>query len=74
MPPPRSERYHSLLLGRSFRYFETIEVAMGGEYPPAGSGIEVYPICVSAAWKRHSPRYWDPVIPTIFQEPLDVGQ
>jgi hypothetical protein len=47
---------------------------MGGEYPPAGSGIEVYPICVSAAWKRYSPRYWDPVIPTIFQEPLDVGQ
>jgi hypothetical protein len=43
VPPPRGERHHSFLPGRSFRFFETIEVAMGREYPPAGSGIEVYP-------------------------------
>jgi hypothetical protein len=47
---------------------------MGGEYPPASSGTEVDPICASAAWIQHSPRYWDHVISTIFQEPLDVGQ
>jgi hypothetical protein len=41
--PPRGERHHFLLPGRSFRFFETIEVSMGGEYPPAGSGTEVYP-------------------------------
>lgn len=35
--------HHSVLPGRSFRVFETIEVAMGGEYPPAGSATEVYP-------------------------------
>jgi len=43
VPPPRGERHLSLLPGRSFRFFETTEVAMGGEYPPAGSGTEVYP-------------------------------
>lgn len=43
VPPPRGERHHSVLPGRSFRVFETIEVAMGGEYPPAGSATEVYP-------------------------------
>ena len=43
VPHPRGERHHSLLPGRSFRFFETIEVAMGGQYPPAGSGPEVYP-------------------------------
>ena len=74
MPPPRSERHHSLLHDWSFRLFETIEVALGGEYPPAGSGTEVYAICVSVGWIRHSPRYWDPVFSNIFQEPLDVGQ
>ena len=41
--PPHGERHHSLLPDRSFRLFETIEVAMGREYPPAGSGTEVYP-------------------------------
>jgi hypothetical protein len=30
-------------LAGPFGFFETIEVAMGGEYPPAGSGTEVYP-------------------------------
>ena len=43
VPPPRGERHHSLLPGRSFRFFETIEVVLGGEYSPAGSGTEVYP-------------------------------
>jgi hypothetical protein len=34
---------HSLLPGRSIRFFETIEVATGGDYPPAGCANEVYP-------------------------------
>ncbi len=41
VPPPRGQRHQSLLPARSFRFFETIEVAMGGEYPLAGSGTEV---------------------------------
>jgi hypothetical protein len=43
VPSPRGERHHSLLPGWSFRFFETIELTMGKEYPPAGSGTEVYP-------------------------------
>jgi hypothetical protein len=30
VPPPRGEQHHSLLSGRSLRFFEAIEVAMGG--------------------------------------------
>jgi hypothetical protein len=43
---------YSPLPGRSFRFFETIEVAMGGEYAPAGSGTEVYPYLCQCGMDR----------------------
>src|SRR5215207_7788223 len=42
MPPSRGERHLALFLDGAFGLFETVEYAVGGEYPPAGAGAEVY--------------------------------
>jgi hypothetical protein len=42
VPPSRGERHPSLFLEGSFGLFETVELTVGGEYPPARSGTQVY--------------------------------